>query len=131
MNDDQLNGIGIWRPMDRHRFLLGAASTIAGTSILAACGSGSSTSGGGETAATGAETAAATTSAAPAAGGTLIYEVNTPASGFDPAKWWNDLSWNGSLAVFNRLLTVQADGSMTPELLAEPPVVNEIGRAHV
>jgi len=126
MNDDQLNGIGIWRPMDRRRFLLGAAATIAGTSILAACGSGSSTSGG-ETAATGGETAAATTSAAPAAGGTLIYEVNTPASGFDPAKWWNDLSWNGSLAVFNRLLTVQADGSMTPELLAEPPVINAEG----
>lgn len=65
--------------------------------------------------------------ASPAIGGKLIYEVNTPASGFDPAKWWNDLSWNGTLAVFNRLLTLQADGSLVPELLAELPQINSDG----
>lgn len=101
-------GRGGFGLMPRRRFLLGAGAFVAGAGLPAVRGLG-------------------TTAAAAVPGGTLIYEVNTPASGFDPAKWWNDLSWNGTLAVFNRLLAIRSDGSMTPELLSEPPHVNEAG----
>ena len=87
--------------------------------------------GGATTAAPPATTEAATTTAPvegqPVRGGTLLYGVRSPPSGFDPAKWWNGLSWDGTLVVFNRLLTLKDDGSLEPELLAAPPEVNADG----
>jgi peptide/nickel transport system substrate-binding protein len=63
----------------------------------------------------------------PVKGGTLLYGVASPPSGFDPAKWWNGLSWDGTLVVFNRLLTLKDDGSLEPELLSALPEVNADG----
>ncbi len=120
------------RPLTRKGFVGGALGLLGG-GLLAACGGG----GGQETAPTppaastgAAPPAAATTAAAaatPVRGGTLLYAVASPPSGFDPAKWWNGLSWDGTLSVFNRLLTLKDDGSLEPELLAEAPQVNSDG----
>lgn len=126
------------RELTRRAFLGGAAKTGgalallgAGSSLLAACGGGSSGSTSGAPATDAAATSAATTTgqagSAPIKGGTLTYAVASPPSGFDPAKWWNGLSWDGTLVVFNRLLTLQDDGSVSPELLADPPQVNADG----
>jgi ABC-type transport system substrate-binding protein len=107
--------------VSRRRFLgggaAGAFALLGGGALLSACGDdegGQTTGGGGGTGGGG----------APRRGGTLVYGVESPPSGFDPGRWWNSLSWNGSLPVFNRLLTLNDDGTVTPELLAGDPEVN-------
>src|SRR5947207_1944615 len=57
-------------------------------------------------------------------GGTLVFGMDSAASGFDPAKWWNGPGFISAFAVFDRLLRVTDDGRVVPELLSEPPRVN-------
>ncbi len=142
--DDRLRLIE--RPVTRRGFLGGtlraggALAVLGGGALLAACGGEEEAAPEAATtaAAPPAETAAppaatteapATTAApsGPVRGGTLLYGVSSPPSGFDPAKWWNGLSWDGTLVVFNRLLTLKDDGSLEPELLAQAPEVNADG----
>ena len=62
---------------------------------------------------TAAETAPATTAAAAGPGvkgGTIRYSSESPPSGFDPAKWWNQLSWDGSMLVNEPLIELKQDG---------------------
>ena len=117
------------RELTRRAFLGGAAKTggalaLLGASggLLAACGGGSTASTSEAAATDAAATSAATTTGqaagTPVKGGTLTYAVASPPSGFDPAKWWNGLSWDGTLVVFNRLLTLQDDGSVSPSRTA-------------
>jgi hypothetical protein len=63
-------------------------------------------------------------------GGTLVYCVESSPSGFGPARWWNGLSWHGTLAVFERLLTITSGGGLMPELLAAMPAVAQGGRLY-
>jgi ABC-type transport system substrate-binding protein len=143
--DDRLRLIE--RPLSRRALLGGtlraggALALLGGGALLAACGGEDEAASEGATTAAPAppaETAAppaatteapATTAApsGPVRGGTLTYAVSSPPSGFDPAKWWNGLSWDGTLVVFNRLLTLKDDGSLEPELLAQAPEVNPEG----
>ncbi len=132
-------GLGIFeRPLTRRGLLRagGAVALFGGAgSLLAACGGNGgeeaaappppADTGGAVTPQPGATTQAA--AGTPVRGGTLTYAVSSPPSGFDPAKWWNGLSWDGTLVVFNRLLTLNDDGSLTPELLAQDPEVNTDG----
>jgi ABC-type transport system substrate-binding protein len=68
------------------------------------------------------ETAPALAAKRAAASGTLVYGVESPPSGFDPARWWNGLSWDGTLVVFDRLFTLsQTGGHVLPQLAMAVP----------
>ena len=57
----------------------------------------------------------------PTQGGTIKFSVASTPRGFDPQKWWDDVSWDGSLNVFNRLTKIADDGTLQPELLEALP----------
>jgi peptide/nickel transport system substrate-binding protein len=113
----------------------GGATTAGGaaTSADATTSAGATTSGEATSAAAtteGAVTSGATTAAAtgtPRAGGTINFSSSSNPRGFDPAKWWDDISWDGSLNVFDRLTRIDDTGALVPELLASPPEITNDG----
>jgi ABC-type transport system substrate-binding protein len=116
------------RPISRRRLLGSAAggtlALLGGGGLLAACtGDGN----GDDASATDTGTGTGTTAESATPGGTLVFGVESPPSGFDPAKWWNSLSWAGTIPVFNRLIRVTDDGGVEPELVDALPEVNAEG----
>jgi len=50
--------------------------------------------------------------------------MESPPTGFDPAKWWNPVSWDGTISIFNRLVTLTQSFQVVPDLCASPPQAN-------
>jgi ABC-type transport system substrate-binding protein len=108
MSKDDQERYPFERTMTRRNFL-GGLALLTGGGLLAACG-GDGKSGAPD------ERAVRQPDGPPRRGGTLIYGVESNPSGFDPARWWNSLSWTGTMAVFDRLVRLTNDGDVVPEL---------------
>ncbi len=102
-----------WARLDRRRFLLGGAATGAAT-LLAACGSGS-TSSSGPSSSTGSVAGVGT--GTPKKGGTLTVGTDSDIDGFLPsANHWDNTGYTYAYCVFEALTAVASDGQWRPWL---------------
>src|SRR6266508_450793 len=108
------------RPLTRRRFLEDGLSLLVAGGVLGACG-------GGKRAQAPAPATTATAAGKPVRGGTLVFSASSEPSGFDAARWWNPLSWSGTVNVFDRLVRTTDKGTFEPELLSGLPEVNSDG----